>query len=281
MTNVASRTEPPTTARRADSGSYDSDHPVHASRSLFIAAEPRTGSTLLSNALWASGIAGMPAEYFHSFFVFNFAKRWGTPKPDLRGRFGDARRLAADRGTRRDYFSLRPNSVPPFLNRLASERASDNGVFAVKTLYDDFHRVVLSIGLDHQQLPGEVQFVRMRRRDTLRQAVSGAKAEKTGRWHSTDPNHNPTTPTYSRGSIEQFKVEAARCGNGWRDYLESHGITPHEIWYEDLADDFKGELAKVFQFLGLDVPDPLPAAPLERTSNEIDDEWVERYLAGE
>lgn len=277
------RHQPPNTDREADSAFYDVANPVVANRTIFIAAESRSGSTLLSQALWSSGVGGFPAEYFQTHRIHRFNRRWGIPKPDARSRLGDMRRVVADRGAVREYYGLQPGSVAPFLDRLVEQRTSDNGVFAVKTLWFDYQRVVIQNGLDHRYFPadtGDVKVIRLRRRDTVAQAISGAKARSTGRWHSSD-RIAERAPTYSRGEIEERIVAIARSRDGWRDYFEHHKTEPLDLWYEDLVDDYDNVLREVFKHAGIDIPGPLPVAQLSRTADSVNEEWRERYEAGD
>ena len=273
------RHDPPSRTQRAESSAYDASRTTVATSTIFIAAESRSGSTLISNALWASGIAGFPAEYFQTPVLFDFSKRWRVPKADARGLLGDLRRRVDDRHARREYFSYKPDSVPAFVQKLVEERTSENGVFAVKTLYFDFERFLLNNGLDHRAFPGEVRCIRLRRRDTLRQAISGAKAQSTGQWDSSDTSTQ--RPVYSREAIEDRLVVLARSRDRWRNYFEQRNIEPLDLWYEDLLDDYDAVITSVFHHAGLTPPDPLPAPPLQRLSDATNDEWRERYLRGD
>ena len=85
-----------------DAPAYDlatavADYPPWEGRprsTLVLAAHPRSGSTLLGEAIHAAGGAGLPLEYFHRGFRPRFAARWRTRSLDAY--IGAAHRFRTD-----------------------------------------------------------------------------------------------------------------------------------------------------------------------------------------
>src|SRR5262249_3954211 len=85
--DVGAVTEPAPDARRpsydlaTERGDYpDRDGPPN--RTLLVCCHPRSGSTLLGEAIFTAGGLGCPLEYLHRGFRPAFAARWKTPDLD-------------------------------------------------------------------------------------------------------------------------------------------------------------------------------------------------------
>lgn len=269
------RYEPPGSGRLAEDAFYDSLQPIEVDTSILMATENRTGSTLVSWAMWRTGRVGLPYEYLLPARMTVFAERWGVPEPSIRGRLGRWRR--ARRGGVDLYLRYRRRSFPTFIEKLAANRASLNGVFSLKLMAGHFAEI-LDRGYDHELFPGRIVWVRMRRHDTLRQAVSWAIATQTRRFHSTQIAE--ADPTYDRALIDS-RLRLIRADRSeWTAFLEARRIRPLDLWYEDVAADYEGTLAAVFDHAGVDRPDAWPDPPLQKMADDRTDEWVHRYNAG-
>ena len=133
--------------------------------SVLICALPRTGSSLLGELLYATGLVGYPAEWF-----------WRED----RGRNGERWQVT---------------SFADYLARVLEAGTSPNGVFAAKLMWgylDDvlfeLRRLARSYDAEDaavlQSAFPDPRFVWVRREDAVAQAVSWAKAVQTGQWRS-------------------------------------------------------------------------------------------------
>lgn len=269
------RYEPPDSRVGAYDAVFDAPHPIDVTTSILIAMEHRTGSTLLSWGMWRTGRAGLPWEYLLPMRLGLFADRWGVPVPTLRGRLGRIKRRLT--GGVDEYQRFRPDSYAAFARRLAAERATPNGVFAMKTAYPEF-TILLDAGLDHTAFGGRPVWVRLRRHDVVRQAVSRALASSTRRYHSFQDATTP--PAYDRDLVAHHHRRILEDRAGWSSFLDGRGIRPLDLWYEDLVTDWDGALAAVFAHAGIDPPDRWPAPGLEPVTTAVNEEWVARYNAG-
>jgi LPS sulfotransferase NodH len=270
-----SRFTPPGGGRKAEDSCYDAAEPVDVHTSILMAMEHRSGSTLLSWGLWSTGLAGLPYEYLIPMRMGPYADRWGAPRPTMRGRLGRIRRRRS--GGPDHYLRFQPRSYGDFVDRLARYRATPNGVFSMKTTYPDF-TIHLDAGHDHTAFPGHIVWVRLRRHDMVRQAISRFRASHTRRYQSDQPSG--TDPAYDRGSIDHHLRRLVEDRSNWTAYLESRHVPYLDLWYEEFTEDFEGTLAAVFDHADIDHPDGWPAAPLAPIADDLTEKWVQRYRSG-
>ncbi len=257
-------------------------------RSYLVCATPRSGSTLLCHALAATGVAGQPEEYFEA------RRRTGVPRSP-RGYFRDYERAAElalpeERPPGPDYSSLR--EVRDYREHLAAALAKGtgpNGVFGAKLMWmhvKDF--VILARTLPELEDAGlaeilfalfpNLEYVSVRRHDDVRQAVSLWRAIQTQAWRSGEDGAGAHTPEYDLGAIHHLVSKLRADNDAWRSWFADHSIAPLELTYEDLAADLPAAVSAVLGRLGIDGAGAEPQQPpLERQSDELSDEWVERY----
>src|SRR5688500_8623702 len=146
-----------------------------------VCATPRSGSTLLCEALKATGVAGRPEEYFEAVPATG---RPPQPEDYLRGA-DDADALAllgaAAAPDPPPYSSLDGvGSYAEHLERVRRWGTTPNGVFGAKLMWDHVGRLGAELAPDRDTPPLELldelfdrpRYVWVRRRDVVRQAVS-------------------------------------------------------------------------------------------------------------
>src|SRR5215203_2570113 len=177
---------------------------MRAKLSYLLCATPRSGSTLLSDALGRTGIAGYPAEHFEVLLETgrprrprDYFRRSNDPEvwallddPEFRDVLGKSGgRFAGEL----DDSSWRPPDFGELLDRALEKGTTPNGVFGTKIMwvyFRDFVRLARRSGREDVgpcEVPASVfphlrRYVLIRRRDTLRQAVSLWKTLQTQRW---------------------------------------------------------------------------------------------------
>jgi LPS sulfotransferase NodH len=241
-------------------------------RSLVICTHPRSGSTLLGEALAFAGGLGAPLEYFHRGFRPAFERRWET-------RGLDALRRAAHR-----------------------HRTEPNGTFAAKLFWADLHDVAQERGMAHLAsacsqpadrlddatyrelwscaaalVPNPV-FVHLTRRDRIRQAVSALFAQQSGQWRAIPVlgEDGQREPAYDRQRIQYLAGLAMFVDAHWERLFAAIGARPCTIAYEDLDRDYAGTVGALLVHLGR----PAAAAPqrLRRQSDARTEAFVLRFL---
>jgi trehalose 2-sulfotransferase len=243
-------------------------------RTYVVASTPRSGSSLLAGGLVATGVAGRPEEFF---------------TPD---------HLAA---YKRDLQLPEDCSWPEYLAKVMAFAATDNGVRGVKIHWR--HVISLARALGFGGDPGAVLdalfpaavFVNIVRADRRAQAISLFRAETTGEWFRSAGSSErarpwglyltrPTSalaaaaltgmaPTYEQITEIERSLDAEQAA--WTGYLSSRRAHALTVSYEALDADYRGEIARVLEFLGVDPAHAarLPPPPLKRQSDHINERW--------
>jgi len=241
-------------------------------RTLLICTLPRSGSTLLGEALHFAGGLGCPLEYFHRGFRPDFVERWSA-------------------GTTTEYISA-----------VQRWRTDPTGVLSVKLFWSDVEALAVEVepsrfgGLDGCR-PGDVDaatyreiaalldpvfpnpyYIHLERKDRVRQAVSGLAATQTGLFRIVPTAGTPSVtspPQYDFGRIDSLIAYADHCHGHWRNFFEATGAAPTRLSYEELVADYEGSVRKVLNDIGSDAP--TPPARLQRQSGCDNEAFVLRY----
>lgn len=235
--------------------------------SYLLCATPRTGSTLLCGLLTSSGVAGRPASYFNRRTLQQYADDWQIPRPrDERIDATFVRAARAAGTTANGVFGGRimAETLPELIADLAA--AGSGAMTEVELLSAHF---------------GRLEFVHLRRRDVVAQAVSWAKALQTHFWHpgeevkpgGQDPRYDEELIGRLVATIETFEAD-------WASWFAGNGIVPCEVAYEDLAADPLGAARQVLDHLGLSVPpDRQLVVGHHRQADRLNADWVARFEA--
>lgn len=244
-------------------------------RVIAIASTARSGSTLLAEGLAATNEAGDPQEWFNPVTMFPLGAAEGVPRISLRGHAGrTVRRLRRDpRWWINHRFTRR--SIEQYLDVMGRDATTDDGILAFKVQWNQYHPVVLRHGFDATYWGTDVQWVRTRRRDQVRQAVSLVRAVQTDMW--TARHQARGTPTYDARRIAAQVASIGRDESAWDAHFDSIGVTPLTVDYEQLDADYEGTMATVLTYLGIDAP--VPPRQLTRQGDALNDEWVARFRA--
>jgi len=234
--------------------------------SYLISATPRTGSYLLCEALRATGIAGVPTEYFNSGCETYWAPRWGAS--DYRSYLDEARR----RGS------------------------TSNGVFGGKLHGRQFVRLIRQVSGEEHIAPDrqrevlelwfpDVRFVLMRRRGALRQAISYVRSVQSRIWWDADEapapcaEPDPNAVRFEFALLQNALKDLEAEEDIWLRFFDTHGIEPLELYYEELVTDVDGAMRSVMTHLGLklDSAFTLPPSVFRRQADDVTDQWERRY----
>jgi LPS sulfotransferase NodH len=267
-------------------------------RSYLVCATPRSGSTLLCEALEANGIAGRPREYFEALKETGLPRRpreyfWRLRSPEVLRLLppdtqleGDSQRVAS--WSRDDYAR--------HLDAALREGTTPNGVFAAKLMwgyFDDFLELMRGIprfgGMGDGSLLNaafpELKYVFVSRSDKVRQAVSLWRALQTLVWRKTDgqPDDEPLLDrrvVYSFDAIDHLLDQLRRHEDAWRGFFFRIGQQPVSVLYEEVAGDLHGTVGRLLDELELEhPPSSAPVGELMgRQSDELSESWVQNYL---
>ncbi|MDA0160526.1 Stf0 sulfotransferase family protein [Solirubrobacter ginsenosidimutans] len=227
---------------------------------LIVCATQRSGSTLLCELLKATGVAGVPNEYFQHFKDSGIADQ---PRQYLAG--------VSDPSVLGLLPPLDPGVPETSFDFEAVRRAgtTPNGVFAAKIMWS--HTPDLWVRLGERSLEdvfGPLRYVQVVRRDKVAQAVSLWTAIQTQAWRSGD---SPVAePVYSFAAIKHLTEWLAAGERGWTEWLR--GRSPDVVVYEDFARD-PGPTIEILAGV------KAPPSPLLRQSGSRSSAWAARFAS--
>jgi LPS sulfotransferase NodH len=227
---------------------------------LIVCATQRSGSTLLCELLAATGVAGVPNEYFQHFKDTGLADQ---PRQYLAG-VDDPEVLALlpplDPGvpeTSFDFEAVRRAGTTP------------NGVFSAKIMWSHTDDLWARLsGRTLEDVFGPLRYVQMIRRDKLAQAVSLWTAIQTQVWRFGE--EPIAEPVYSFAAIRHLVGWLEAGERGWTEWLR--GRDPDVVVYEDFARD---PAPTISILAGV----PAPPAPLQRQSGSRSRDWAARFAS--
>jgi LPS sulfotransferase NodH len=253
--------------------------PVHpANRSFIIATAPRTGSSLLAEALSATGRAGTPNEFFDIVPANeqHWERRYAVPQTACYvDHIVQATRTANDMFG----FKLHWHQIPALRRRLIEAmpatatpgpiQGPDN-----RPVYD----------LISRRFPG-IRFIWLSRRNKVAQAISYYRAANTKVWRLWNDGRSPpaamdTKLGYDRAAIEIFLRRVNAMDIGWRQFFAAHKIPALIVIYEDFAQTYEHTVRGVMNFLGQPSGDLIVPPPgLIRLADDESLEWERRFRA--
>jgi trehalose 2-sulfotransferase len=208
---------------------FDFNFEVKLKKKYLILSSPWTGSAMLASALYHTGLAGVPFEYFHSRLL----KARNNPE-------------------------LRPNELGAYLDDIIKRRTSPNGYFGMKLHFEQFdylfgrNPTLTTIGIKF--LSEFDKRILVYRRDKILQSVSALLAREDKVWPKTGVSNtdllqralSPDDVVEISDSLRMF-IWWEHC---WRKVISRlDGCL--EIAYEDLCSDTQTEFAKIFEYLEL------------------------------
>jgi trehalose 2-sulfotransferase len=273
--------------------------------SYLICATPRSGSTLLCDALEGTGIAGHPAEHFEVLLETgqprqprDYFQRSNDPEvwallddPEFRDILGEYGGRYSEHPARRDP-TWRPPDFEALLEEALREGTTENGVLGTKIMwayFRDFVRLARRTrGLEDVRpcdVPGAVLpnlrlFVWIRRRDTARQAVSLWKALQTQQWRrDSDEDLGEQGLRFSFAAVNHLKLRIDEHNAAWQGFCDGCREEPLKVVYEDLVEDYEGTVLRLLDGIGIPIPENFAVEEprMKRQADELSEEWVRLY----
>jgi LPS sulfotransferase NodH len=273
--------------------------------SYLICATPRCGSTFLSEALAATGIAGCPEEHFEVLLETgqprqprDYFQRSNDPEvwallddPEFQEVLGEYGGRYAEHPAGRD-----PLWRPPDFGRLMKEAlwrgTTENGVLGTKIMwayFRDFVRLARRTpGLESVRpcevpssvLPNLRRFVWIRREDTVRQAVSLWKALQTQEWRrDSEEEIGGQGLRFSFAAVDHLKLRIDEHNAAWQSYFERCGVEPLRVVYEEFIEAYEEGVLGLLNGLEIPIPEGFTVAQpkMRRQADELSEEWVRLY----
>jgi LPS sulfotransferase NodH len=219
---------------------------IESGHLIIIAFVPRSGSNYLCDMMCRVGGFGAPLEFY---YPYDFQERIA---------FWDAKTNPFEHVDK---------------NKITTEISWFMEVLirgGLKCTWDSHEQMLVEVGelLDRVK----VQYIYLRRRDKLRQAISWYRADENQQWTSKDQKSKPDPP-YNEAEIRQrldyIELDEKRWGEFFQD--KEH----LELFYEDLN---YGVLDTVEAFTGLKRDrDRYLDSDYKVLRDELTEEWVRRY----
>lgn len=243
---------------------------VSPERAYLIVGNPRSGTTYLASALAATGVLGLPYEYF-----------WDLGRPE---RLDAIQRALGAKGAEDSEYVERINDV-------FRRGTTPNGVFGAKLFWPDAHQLaerrdLFSSGIARTSGSGpiweifgrDVRFVLIHR-NCIRSAISLWKALESNEWHriGSAPETTGTKLSTDVWSISALHADQHRGEIGWRSIVAAANRRVLEVSYDDLCVNLLDVVERISLFMGQDRPPLRVAPPLVRLANAetdaIEAEW--------
>jgi LPS sulfotransferase NodH len=197
-----------------------------------------------------------------------------------------------------------PPTAPPYssLHGLPSYRdhlertfrlgTTPNGVFASKLMWSqiaELHALAGDLpeyaGLEPfallKRLFTDPCYIRVTRRDKVRQSVSLWRALQTRAWRAEHGpgDSRPVELHYRYEGIRHLVSALESEDRSWEDFLTAHDVHALSIAYEDdLETDREKAVRAVLDYIGVPAPAGWSAAePIKRQADALSDEWVAAY----
>lgn len=241
------------------SETFDFNIDAKLKQKYIILSSPRTGSTMLASALYHTGLAGAPFEYFHPQIL----KARNNPE-------------------------LRPNELNVFLEEMIRRRTSPNGYFGMALYFGQFEYLfganptIMSMGM--RFLSEFDKRILLYRRDKILQSVSELLAREGNIWSATNISNNGVLGRAPNPNdvveLSEFLRTFVLWDHYWRKVNSRLDGSCLEIAYEDLCSDPQAEFGKIFDYLGLHELRTrriaVPAAKQMDVANEMKRAYLEK-----
>jgi trehalose 2-sulfotransferase len=273
---------------------------VAPSSSYLICSTPRSGTTLLCEALRNTGLAGRPEEYFQQL------PETGRPRTP-HDYFADAEdpellELVCWCAAPADLDPLlepsRFDTWRKYFDWALEQGTTANGVFGAKIMWAYLPGLVTHLAAERPEPadtdPGadllehvlpSLRYVFVTRADRAAQAVSLWRALQTWRWRheakAGQARKQDEQLRYSFEAIDHLAHLLADEDAAWRDWFERNAIQPLTVLYEDLAGAYEETALAIMRHVGVRPPAGLHFGKprLTRQADELSRDWVGRYTA--
>ncbi|HEY1748424.1 MAG TPA: Stf0 family sulfotransferase [Xanthobacteraceae bacterium] len=231
-------------------------------KSYVIASSDRAAGALLCRLLWQTGSLGAPWEYLNSSFE------------EVRGTLT----APADRSitsTMIQRFGAR--SPGAYIARLLACRTSSNGVFGLKSNFDDL-KSALNEFPNLLKALAPVSYVYVDRRDKLAHAASAARSLARSLGTAGSASSGRKVP-YQRDMISKSLGKLERQRVHWWRWFETNGIEPLVVYYEDVTADGAEAVRSIVSALGAtsDAPNQIVLPPFDQRPDAVAEQWAARF----
>ncbi|QUJ76017.1 sulfotransferase domain-containing protein [Sulfitobacter albidus] len=197
-------------------------------KEILLCSTPRSGSTLLAEAMFNSKCMGYPDEFFNN----NQENKGDRPQTIFE----------------ENYTKVGATSYADYLGKLAAHYQSDNGVHSVKMHFQHFNQALRSGYFQH---PAERSYVYIYRADTVAQAVSLAIAITTQKWNSRMQSSVEGDVEVSDELLARAYRELVFDNLRWKAFFEMFNVPHLSLEYDDITADVAKSVRKIAKHAGV------------------------------
>lgn len=215
----------------------------NASKLLILLSSPRSGSTMLSERLDNWGVC-LTHEYFQPFqYLPALANRWKCLEDGV-------------------------VNHQRYVDALFTHRSSKSGWLGINL--HGSHVASFMEFFNYFPKLETIKIIHLRRKNSLKQAISYEIASQTGQWSSHF--QKAADPVYDykkiKGKLERID-EQTRTNLA---FVQKQGYQSIDIFYEGFQDD----LTEIMEFIGGEYDGSEEVNQMSKQSNEINDDWLDK-----
>lgn len=269
--------------------------------SYLVCATPRSGSTLLCEALNNTDLAGHPQEYFEDLKETGLPRRPqqyfdSAVQSDILDLLGTYSRL----DDQLPYHNAdERTNYARYLRRVVEEGTTCNGVFGSKMMWGYFGDFISNLRdiPEYREMPvpdllstifPNLHYIWITRGDKIRQAISLWKAIQTSTWRAEAfPSSVEKSSPMDRklvfhfGAIDHLRQQIIAHEGAWQQYFNVCGIQPFYVMYEEFVANYEDTARRILQYLHVPVSEKLVFTErrMTRQADELSEKWVQQYQA--
>lgn len=188
------------------------------------------------------------------------------------------------------------SSYDELIDKIWEIGSTSNGVFADKaTGHNHYHKQIIEEISQLKKVPipesyedlwqsifPNCKHVLIIRTNKIRQAVSWWKAIQDNQWHLFGDQSNQQEmdfydDKYNVNALRHLYNEAILRDIANQEYLVENKLNFITVTYEDLVANTLQELNRVLSHVNLPITNQLPSTNIKKTSNELNELWVNRF----
>jgi len=219
---------------------------------------PRSGSWLLCEHLYSTGLVGTPEEYFRPDYLAGYRAQWGVDEPV---------------------------SMERYIELCLRHTSASTGVFTAKIHWYQMDWLCRTLREDRpaerfRKLFGDVRYVHLVRRDSIRQALSWYRAIRSNSWFDLGDGRRRFEGVPDLQQVRWLEDTLHDHGLRWREFFRTMGVVPHVVDFTEVVDRPAETVRSVLAHLGIDPPEAhkLEEGRLVKQSDGWTDMWERAYL---
>ena len=223
-------------------------------KEYLIAITPRSGSSLLTELLSATNVAGNPEEWFNPSNLQGILENCPC------------------------------NNIDDYLTFLKTAQTTSNGIFGAEASFFQLRLVLAEIKFRTLFPASNFSCIYLSRKDFIRQGISLYKAVASGFFHAFQhgKNKDNSQVDYSSEEVKKWIVHILHQEAHWEQFFIQNKLSPMRIYYEDLTSDYRDVVSQVLSYLDIECSVEMPTAVKnKKISDKSSELYYDRILAEE